>query len=262
MSAAYFAAVEQALRCDEPATKCRQVNALGSQACVEIGEPEVLNGLLEPGRPSRPLLVAPAQVPRRRLNSELGRAALVHAVAHIEFNAINLALDALWRFRGLPASYYSDWLNVAVDEARHFGWLNVRLHELGFSYGDFPAHNGLWEMACKTAHDPLVRMALVPRVLEARGLDVTPGMIRRLQAAGDLETVAILENILAEEEGHVTIGSHWFTYLCAQRGLDAEAQFIQLLDHYRLNISGPLNEPARLRSGFSQPELDRLRNRI
>ena len=155
-----------------------------------------------PGRPSRPRLVQPRGLPQRGLASREGRAALVHAVAHIEFNAINLAWDAVARFRGLPFDYYRDWDGVAVDEARHFGWLAARLADLGHAYGDFDAHDGLWDMAVRTAESCLARMALVPRVLEARGLDVTPGMIVRLRKAGDEETARVLEAILAEEVAH------------------------------------------------------------
>lgn len=212
-----------------------------------------------PGRPQRPVLLPPAQVPRRRLGSAPGRAALIHAIAHIEFNAINLALDAVYRFRGLPDEYYGDWLSVAADEARHYTMLQHRLAELGHAYGDFPAHNGLWEMAEKTADSCLERMALVPRVLEARGLDVTPGMIRRLQQAGDSATAAILEIILAEEVRHVEIGTHWFRHCCRAAGVDPEQTFFELLDrHYGEPGRGPLNERARRQAGFTQRELARL----
>jgi len=151
-----------------------------------------------PGRPVRPALVPTRNLPQRGLGSEEGRAAFVHAITHIEFNAIDLAWDAAYRFRGLPREYYADWVSVASDEARHFAMLRGRLQQMGFDYGDFDAHNGLWEMAEKTADDGLARMALVPRVLEARGLDVTPGMITKLRSQGDAETAAILEVILAE----------------------------------------------------------------
>ena len=160
--------------------------------------------------------MAPTAVPRRRLGSDEGRAALVHAIAHIEFNAINLALDAVCRFRDMPEQYYLDWISVAEDEARHFQLLHKRLGQLNRQYGDYPAHNGLWEMAEKTTDSCLVRMALVPRVLEARGLDVTPGMIERLRSVGDTKTIAALEVILAEEVRHVAIGTHWFNYCCKQ----------------------------------------------
>lgn len=214
---------------------------------------------VQPGRPTAPELVPPGEVPRRRLGNPEGRAALIHAIAHIEFNAINLALDAELRFPGMPEPFYHDWLSVAADEARHFTMLAQRLQQMGYQYGDFPAHNGLWEMAEKTAHDVMIRMALVPRVLEARGLDVTPGMIERLQSVGDSETVEILRIILHEEERHVEIGSRWFRYCCAQRGLEPDATFEKLLEqYYQGKIKLPLNTPARRRADFSEPELAML----
>ena len=212
-----------------------------------------------PGRPERPRLVAPRALPQRGLGGAEGRAALVHAVAHIEFNAINLAWDAVARFRGLPRAYYADWVGVAVDEARHFGWLSARLAELGHAYGDFDAHDGLWEMAVKTADSCLARMALVPRVLEARGLDVTPGMIARLRALGDAATVTILEAILREEVAHVAAGSRWCAWACAREGVDASATFQTLVTtHLRGTIRGPFNAEARLAAGFTASELARL----
>jgi len=212
-----------------------------------------------PGRPARPLLVPPRQLPHRGLGSPEGRVALVHAVAHIEFNAINLAWDAVYRFRGMPREYYADWISVAADEARHFSLLQARLAELGHGYGDFDAHDGLWEMAVKTADSCLARMALVPRVLEARGLDVTPGMIERLLAVGDLATVAILELILREEVAHVAAGSRWFVWCCARAGLDPEITFNDLVgQHARGAVKGPFNTAARLAAGFSAEELARL----
>ncbi|SEQ18695.1 ferritin-like domain-containing protein [Nitrosomonas ureae] len=135
--------------------------------------------IVEPGCPEKPILVSAGDVPKRRLGSPEGLAALIHAVTHIEFNAINLAWDAVYRFRDLPQKFYSDWVQIAIEEAYHFQLLRQRLNELNSDYGDLPAHNGLWDMAKRTAFDPLVRMALVPRVLEARGLDVTPGIIER-----------------------------------------------------------------------------------
>lgn len=212
-----------------------------------------------PGRPERPRLVAPRELPRRGLAGGEGRAALVHAVAHIEFNAINLAWDAVARFRGMPDDYYSDWVGVAVDEARHFGWLAARLAELGHAYGDFDAHDGLWDMAVKTADSCLARMALVPRVLEARGLDVTPGMIARLRGAGDNATVEILEDILREEVAHVAAGSRWFAWCCEREGIDPEATFETLVArHFRGALRGPFNVEARLRAGFTAAELENL----
>nr|WP_041354995.1 ferritin-like domain-containing protein [Nitrosococcus halophilus] len=212
-----------------------------------------------PGRPLRPPLVAPRELPRRKLTSVAGRAALIHAITHIEFNAINLAWDAVCRFNHLPRAFYDDWVQVALEEAYHFCLLQEHLHSLGYEYGDFPAHDGLWEMAQKTAHDPLVRMALVPRVLEARGLDVTPGMMERLRQVGDLRATFILEIILRDEVGHVAVGSQWFRYLCKLRKLDSEKTFQNLINGYfKGETRGPLYREARLQAGFSEAELAML----
>jgi uncharacterized ferritin-like protein (DUF455 family) len=212
-----------------------------------------------PGRPALPELVHPKFVKQRKLTTPEGRRALLHAVAHIEFNAINLALDAVYRFRDMPEAYYGDWLQVAAEEAYHFSLLRERLQDLGCVYGDLPAHNGLWEQACKTDADVLVRMALVPRVLEARGLDVTPGMMQRLREAGDEPSVAVLDIILRDEIGHVRIGSHWFRYCCEQRGLEPEATFRQLImDVLQGPLRGPFYTEARLQAGFSAAELEQL----
>jgi uncharacterized ferritin-like protein (DUF455 family) len=209
-----------------------------------------------PGRPQRPRLVAPRELPRRGFGSAEGRAAFIHAVAHIEFNAIDLAWDAVYRFRGMPTAYYADWIGVAADEARHFALLRARLRELGHDYGDFDAHNGLWEMAEKTAHDGLARMALVPRVLEARGLDVTPGMIAKLRQLGDEATVAILEVILREEVAHVAAGSRWYRWHCERAGVAPAARFHALLREYAGGVlHGPFNREARLAAGFDAEEL-------
>ncbi len=211
------------------------------------------------GQPDKPELVAPKNVPRRSLASGPGKAAFIHSIAHIEFNAINLALDAVCRFPNMPNQFYCDWLAVAADEARHFGLLTKRLAELGFSYGDFTAHNGLWEMAQKTDGDVLARMALVPRVLEARGLDVTPGMIKKLRKFGDEQSIALLDVILEEEIGHVAIGSHWFRYCCEQQNKPPEATFRELLHTLmRGRVKPPFNGPARLAAGFTENELAEL----
>ncbi len=204
-------------------------------------------------------MIAPHQVPRRRADTLTGRAALIHALAHIEFNAINLALDAAHRFAGMPLAYYADWLSVADEEALHFELLSGHLATLGLAYGDFPAHNGLWDMALKTAHDPLVRMALVPRVLEARGLDAAPLIVDKLKAAKDTRMVEILAIIERDEIGHVAIGSRWFNRLCVARGLEPEATFRQLLvDYDAPPLKPPFNLAARRQAGFSKPELDWL----
>lgn len=216
-----------------------------------------------PGRPARPRLVHPRELPKRGMGTPQGRAAFVHSIAHIEFNAIDLAWDAVYRFRGMPDDYYADWVSVADDEARHFAMLRARLCELGHDYGDFDAHNGLWEMAEKTAHDALARMALVPRVLEARGLDVTPGMITKLRALGDEATVAILEVILREEVAHVAAGSRWFRWCCERAGVAPESTFRKLLAEYARGVlHGPFNREARGAAGFSEGELAALESAL
>jgi uncharacterized ferritin-like protein (DUF455 family) len=203
----------------------------------------------------------PRDVPQRGLGTDEGRAALVHAVAHIEFNAINLAWDAVYRFRGMPADYYRDWVCVARDESRHFTMLTKRLAQLGHAYGDFDAHNGLWEMATKTADSCLARMALVPRVLEARGLDVTPGMIARLRTVGDNATADILEVILREEVPHVAAGTRWFRFCCEREGRDPDATFAELLREFvPTGLRGPFNLDARRAAGFGETELTQLAN--
>ncbi|MBS0575620.1 MAG: ferritin-like domain-containing protein [Proteobacteria bacterium] len=214
------------------------------------------NPIGTPGRPERPRLVHPRAVAQRGLGTVDGRAAFVHAIAHIEFNAINLAWDAVYRFRDLPRDFYADWIGVAADEARHFTMLRARLREYGHDYGDFDAHDGLWEMAVKTAGCCRERMALVPRVLEARGLDVTPGMIVRLREVGDEATAAILEVILREEVAHVAAGSRWFRWCCQRDGVEPEGEFRRLLAlHARGAVRGPLNLDARAAAGFSAGEL-------
>ena len=262
MKPGIFDASSNCLLLADPLEKCDAVSALAD--AVECGEfhwdPQVaVKPITSPGRPARPQLVDPSSVARRRLGSEAGRAALIHAIAHIEFNAINLALDAAYRFRDMPRQYTEDWISVAQDEARHFLLLQTRLAELGLHYGDFPAHNGLWEMAEKTADSCLVRMALVPRVLEARGLDVTPGMIERLRGAGDKQTISVLELILAEEVRHVAIGSYWFNYCCEREGKPPSETFLALLKgRYAGSVRGPFNLSARAEAGFTEQEMQAL----
>ena len=216
-----------------------------------------------PGRPARPSLVDPAQVPRRSVHTPEGRAALVHAICHIEFNAINLALDALWRFAGMPHDFYRDWLRVAIEEAQHFSLLHEHLRtRLGHTYGDFAAHDGLWSMCEKTRDDLTARMALVPRTLEARGLDATPLIQARLRAVGTPDALAacdILDIILRDEIGHVAIGNHWYGWLCARQGLEPVAHYRQLVRQYGApRLKGPFNTAARQQAGFSAEELAAL----
>ena len=216
-----------------------------------------------PGRPERPALISPAQVPQRSVHSVEGRAALIHAICHIEFNAINLALDALWRFAGMPHDFYRDWLRVAIEEAQHFSLLHEHLRtRLGHTYGDFAAHDGLWSMCEKTRDDLTARMALVPRTLEARGLDATPLIQSRLRAVGTPDALAacdILDIILRDEIGHVAIGNHWYRWLCARQGLEPVAHYRQLVRQYGApRLKGPFNTAARQRAGFSAGELAEL----
>ena len=212
-----------------------------------------------PGQPGSLQLVHPKMLKQRKLGSPEGRAIFLHAIAHIEFNAINLALDAIYRFRDLPDEYYRDWLTVAAEEARHHRLIAERLVALGFQYGDFPVHNGLWDIAYRTRHDLVSRMAMVPCVFEARGLDVTPPMIGKLQAVGDHESADILQLILDEEIGHVAIGIRWYQFACQQQGLQPVKRFGELLDEYLPNrFMGPFNVPMRLAAGFSPQWIDYL----
>jgi uncharacterized ferritin-like protein (DUF455 family) len=248
------AAAFQALLARDPAHKVRLTRA--AQAAPDVtGSGRAFSAIL-PGRPDRPVLVHPARVPQRGLGTPAGRAALVHAIAHIEFNAINLALDAVCRFSGMPADYYADWMQVAVEEALHFSLLREHLNAMGHDYGDFQAHDGLWEMAEKTAADILPRMALVPRIMEARGLDVTPGIRKKLLHQGDHVAAAILDIILRDEIGHVAIGNKWFHALCAQRGNEPAATFERLAATLGApRVRPPFNREARLAGGFSEAEL-------
>jgi uncharacterized ferritin-like protein (DUF455 family) len=226
-------------------------------ACLE---PEA--GAPLPGRPAKPELIAPTAVPQRSPFTPEGLAALLHAVTHIEFNAINLALDAVWRFTDMPVAYYADWMRVAHEEAIHFGLLRKHLQNLGHDYGDFPAHDGLWEMCVKTQHDVTARMALVPRTLEARGLDATPPMQARLRKVGTpaaLRTVEILDVILRDEIGHVAVGNRWYAWLCEREGLDPVAHYRTLARrHAAPRLRPPFNEAARLAAGFNVQEIQAL----
>jgi uncharacterized ferritin-like protein (DUF455 family) len=213
-----------------------------------------------PGRPERPELVPPLAVKRRSMASSEGRAALLHALAHIEFNAINLALDAVWRFAGMPRDYYADWLQVAAEEALHFSLLDAHLRTLSHAYGDFSAHNSLWDMAEKTSEDILARMALVPRTLEARGLDASPPVRAKLAQAGDMAAAGILDIILRDEIGHVAIGNRWYGWLCRERGLDPVPAYAELALRYKAPTPrGPFNLEARRAAGFTELELAQLK---
>ncbi len=257
MRPAAFAALAE---CD-PARKVALTNAAWALAAeaTPLADGAQSLAIETPGRPAQPELLHPADVPRRRLGSPEGRAVLIHAITHIEFNAINLALDAACRFAGMPDAYYRDWISVAKEEAYHFTLLAQHLQtHYGHAYGDFPAHNGLWDMADKTRDDVLVRMALVPRVLEARGLDVTPGMRERLAQHGDPVAAEILDIIFRDEIGHVAVGNRWYERLCEERGISPAVTFTTLMREHGAKIHLPLNREARLAGGFTAAELDAL----
>ncbi|MDD2809341.1 ferritin-like domain-containing protein [Rhodoferax sp.] len=214
-----------------------------------------------PGRPARPLLVHPSQLKTRAVGTLAGRAGLIHALTHIEANAINLALDMVWRFAHMPELFYRDWWQVAQEEALHFELLQQHLLSLGFAYGDFPAHDGLWDMAERTQTDVLARLALVPRTLEARGLDATPAVRNRLISVGDQAGAAILDIILRDEIGHVAIGNRWYAHLCTQRQLNPLTTYAELAQRYHApQLKGPFNLTARRAAGFTEPELAALQH--
>ena len=248
------------LTATEPSIKASGV--IGLQKAFLAGEVmlDTANQLPEnaniPGRPQKPTLVPPKDLEKRSMRTIEGRAALIHALAHIEFNAINLALDAIWRFDNMPENYYTDWLTVAAEEAYHFSLLNAHLQTFGFSYGDFVGHNSLWEMVDRTKDDVLARMALVPRTMEARGLDATPATRNKFAQVGDTAMAEILTIILRDEIGHVAIGNTWFNWLCVQRKLEPIATFEKLcVDYSAPKLKPPFNMEARRSAGFSEDEL-------
>jgi uncharacterized ferritin-like protein (DUF455 family) len=250
----------KALLLADPVAKAAAVRALQGAVDVALDTAAELRCPSPlPGRPQRPLLVPASALPRRTPFTTAGRAALLHAVAHIEFNAINLALDAVWRFAGLPGAYYRDWLRVAAEEAHHYTLLSDHLATLGHAYGDFDAHDGLWAMTERTAGDITARMALVPRTLEARGLDATPPMQARLAKAGDRRAVEILDVILRDEIGHVAVGNRWYRWLCERDGLDPVRQYAVLAArHGAPRLRPPFNHGARLAAGFTAAEIQAL----
>lgn len=251
-------ALELLALCD-PAAKCDQTRQLDTSRHPLDGNERSTPPAILPGMPDRPLLVPPQAVPRRSFATVAGRAALIHALAHIEFNAVNLALDIVWRFPGLPADFYRDWARVAREEALHFTLLRDHLRGLGHDYGDFDAHSGLWDMAEKTRGDVLARLALVARTAEARGLDVSPAIRDKLAAAGDTQGANILEIILRDEIGHVAIGSRWYHALCRERGLDPVDAARQFAMQYAApKARAPFNLDARRAAGFTDEELAAL----
>ena len=208
-----------------------------------------------PARPEKPALLEPRAMPRRKISGETGRKAQLHALAHIELNAIDLAFDLVGRFvtAPLPDGFIDDWIRVGADEARHFLMLDDRLAELDMQYGDLPAHDGLWQAAYDTRHDLLARLAIVPLVLEARGLDVTPAMMTKFAAAGDDKSAKMLEIIFEDEKTHVGAGSVWFSHLCDAQGFDAESCFKDMVaTYFSGQLKPPFNVEARNEAGLPE----------
>ena len=229
-------------RCFAAAWDCGDIATIGHPALPS-----------RPARPRKPELLPPRHMPKRNPRSQAGRIAFLHAIAHIELNAIDLAWDIIGRFtvENLPRAFYDDWVGVAKDEAKHFNLLSRRLGDLGSAYGDHPAHDGLWEAAENTADDLSARLALVPMVLEVRGLDITPTAVRRLRDAGDEDNAEILETIGIEEIPHVSAGVRWFEYICAKRGIDPVPAFHRLVtERFKGNLKAPFNDLARAEAGF------------
>ena len=244
--------------CETDATiKAAGVLALGKNEAFHVDTQAVITRTkVIPGRPVKPILVSPLDLPKRSMRTLEGRAALIHALSHIEFNAINLALDAIWRFENMPEKYYRDWLKVAAEEAYHFSLLNAHLQSLGYEYGSFSGHNSLWEMVDRTKNDVLARMALVPRTMEARGLDASPQLRNKFSQVDDLAMTKILDIILHDEIGHVAIGNIWFNWLCNERKLEPVASFERLCVEYCApKLKPPFNMDARRKAGFSETEL-------
>ncbi len=258
----FYRQVEAAILQPDAAEKCNLVDRLRrnwDQGCAADDPESEILPIDDPGRPLEPELVHPRRLERRSFASEAGRIHLLHAFAHIEFNAINIALDAVYRFRQMPRKFVDDWLLVATEEARHFQLLAAELKRRGSYYGACPAHRGLWDMVCKTRHNLLHRMALVPRVMEARGLDVTPAIVAKFRQFDDTAAVEILEIIYRDEIGHVRIGNYWFERLCDEQNLDVEVTFRELVELYMGGrLRGPFNRPARIEAGFRRQELDAL----
>ena len=233
-------------------------NWLAGHVLLDVNQ-SIVASLPVPGRPEKPQLIAPRLLKHRAMNTQEGRAALIHALAHIEFNAINLALDVIWRFGEMPTQFYADWLKVADEEAYHFSLLNAHLQTFGFEYGYFDAHNSLWEMAERTKDSVLARIALVPRTMEARGLDASPQLIAKLAQVGDVAATEILDIILRDEIGHVAIGNYWFNWLCSQNDIEPVSTYRQLAEQYSApKLRPPFNINARRQAGFSEVELEYL----
>lgn len=258
-----FEMAEACLQTAEVAEKLalsHQAIALMASGCLDFTSKNAVQPISAVRFPVRPVLMAPRNMPNRGLGTRDGVIAFFHAIAHVEFMAVSLAWDLLYRFRGLPTQFYQDWLRIADEEAQHFELIRQHLRNLGIEYGDLPAHGGLWDHAVETADNLLARLAMVPRCMEARGLDVTPGIINKFVAMGDNAAVTILNRILTDEVIHVERGSFWFKTLCSQRGLDPDSHYQELIKQYYRGgkPKGPFNRELRVIAGFSDAELDWL----
>ncbi|MCI4665195.1 MAG: ferritin-like domain-containing protein [Neomegalonema sp.] len=248
------AGAEMVLRTADPAEKAARSRALAAAwfaGALEIGEPA--SPPLQPARPERPELIDPRKMPKRRPGSAKGRIAMLHAIAHIELNAIDLHWDIVARFRHIPfpRGFYDDWVKAADEESKHFQLLTSRLSAFGASYGDLPAHAGMWRSAEATVDDILGRLAVVPMVLEARGLDVTPNMIQLFRDVADPDTAEALETIYAEEVGHVAYGAKWFHFLCGRHERDPKETFHDLVRRYFDGaLKPPFNDEKRAEAGL------------
>jgi len=239
---------------DEKCARTRAIYRRWKARSISLRNPSDMKPHDRPGRPQKPELLAPTKVKRRTLNSLRGRIALLHAIAHIELNAIDLALDIVARFasESMPLSFFDGWMQVAFEEAKHFNLINSRLRALGTEYGDLPAHDGLWQAAHDTRNSLMARLAIVPLILEARGLDVTPSMRAGMRDANDEESAAVLDIIYEDEKKHVAIGAKWFRFLCARHRLDPSATFRDLVQtNFRGGLKPPFNDLARAAAGLT-----------
>ena len=262
----FFEGLEAAWCASSTVSKCHAVDALIPAylaLCDQPCLPDVMRATpdcKDIGRPDQPVCVPLESLPFRKATDKAGRAALLHAIAHIEFNAINLALDAAWRFKELGGHFVRDWIGVAIEETYHFKLIEARLQALGYAYGDLPAHAGLWNLAEQTSENVLARMALVPRLMEARGLDAMPPIFRAFQGIGDKPTLRALSVIARDEVRHVALGDFWFKQLCARNGLPVSETYQALIATYEAPWPRPpLNEAARRAAGFDAAELALLR---
>lgn len=257
--------IERAIACflckdpDEKMALTQETVRLWNEGALLVDHPRELSLFDFPGKAERPLVVLPKDVKKRKLNTTQGQACMLHALAHIEWTAVNLAWDTIIRFHPMPGEFLEDWIRTAEDEARHFIGLRDLIRDRGFDYGDFPVHDQLWQMALKTKESVVDRMGIVHRVLEARALDVVPGIAKKFEELGQSGVVSVLHAIANDEVRHVSASTRWFNYGCQVEQKEPEETFFQLLRKYMQSpLRGPFNHEARLQAGFSINELNRL----